>query len=150
MMESLIFSFPQIIVIVAASLLFLVMGLKLGSWLGRKREEAAWKGEKLEEVVRSRLNLSRSVMAGHASEQLAPYFPDFPCDPRECRFLGKPVDIIAFPGIYDEKGGVEVVFIEVKSGKRHTLSKSQLRLREAIQLRRVRWVQYNLPHSPGS
>jgi predicted Holliday junction resolvase-like endonuclease len=58
---------------------------------------------------------SQSVITGKVSEHLAPYFPGFPYNPKDARFIGSPIDIIVFDGAND--GEVqEVVFLEVKTG----------------------------------
>jgi predicted Holliday junction resolvase-like endonuclease len=86
---------------------------------------------------------SRAVLGGNFSEQLAPYLPEFPYLPTECKFIGKPVDFIAFNGM-DEKKIDEVVFIEVKSGNAK-ISQQEKNLKEAIEKKRVKWVEYRIP-----
>ena len=123
-------------------LLFLLVGRHMGLRQGRKMEAAEWEGGKLEEVVKSRLKQSRAVLGGLVSEQIAPFLPDFPFDPGDCRFIGKPVDFIVFKGM-NEQSISEVVFLEIKSGTSKTLNQQEKRLREAIQAGRVSWVQWN-------
>ena len=61
------------------------------------------------------VNRSKAVLSGLAAEQIAPFLPNFPCNPADCRFVGKPVDFVAFSTEND--GEVkEILFIEVKSG----------------------------------
>ena len=86
---------------------------------------------------------SRAVLGGHFSENLAPYLPDFPFVPTECRFVGKPVDFIVFKGM-DEKKIDEVVFVEVKSGNAK-LTEHEKNLKETIDKKRVKWVEYRIP-----
>ena len=88
---------------------------------------------------------SRSVLAGQFSEQLAPYLPDFPFNPSEAKFIGKPIDFIVFNGM-DEKNIDEVVFVEVKSGK-SSLNSNERKLKETIREKRVRWVEYRIPEN---
>ncbi len=95
--------------------------------------------KKTKESVR----ISRSVLGGMFSEQLAPYLPDFPFDPIDVKFLGKPVDLIVFKGI-DEKNITEVVFVEVKSGKAH-LNHNETNLRDVIRDKKVSWYEYRVP-----
>lgn len=76
-------------------------------------------------------------------EQVAPYLPDFPCHPQDVRFLGKPVDFVAFSGS-NENNIDEIVFIEVKSGD-SALSAAERSIRQAIIDGRVRWVEYRIP-----
>jgi len=112
---------------------------------GRKIEKADWETNKLEKIVAGRIKTSRAVLGGQFSEQIAPYLPDFPYNPSDCRFMGKPIDFIVFKGM-DEKDIHEVVFVEVKSGKTRALSGQERRLRDTIEAGRVRWVQYNVSY----
>jgi len=124
-------------------LLFLLVGRRMGLRQGRKLEAAEWEGRKLEGIVKARLKQSRAVLGGLVSEQIAPLLPDFPFDPGDCRFIGKPVDFIVFRGM-NEQNISEVIFLEVKSGVSKSLNQQEKRLREAIQAGRVRWVQFNV------
>ena len=118
------------------------LGLALGRRSGRREAERRFKVDETaarDDAVRR----SRAVLTGQIGEQLAPYFPAFPCDPADARFLGKPVDFVAFPGA--SSGSVrEVVFIEVKTGDAR-LSGTERSLREAVESGRVRWIEYRLP-----
>lgn len=67
---------------------------------------------------------SRAVLGGQMVEQIAPFLPGFPCNPGDVRFVGKPVDFVAFPGMAQGEPVKEVMLIEVKTGS------SQLSLRE--------------------
>ena len=86
---------------------------------------------------------SRAVLGGHFTENLAPYLPDFPFVPTECRFIGKPVDFIAFKGADDKKIN-EIVFVEVKSGNAK-LSAQEKNLKETIQKKKVKFMEYRIP-----
>jgi predicted Holliday junction resolvase-like endonuclease len=120
----------------------LAMGRRSGRLEAERRLEAGMAAGTLAargDAVRR----SRAVLTGQIGEQLAPFFPDFPCDPADARFIGKPVDFIAFPGA--SEGNVrEIVFIEVKSGDAR-LSGPERAIKEAIESGRVRWVEYRLP-----
>ena len=86
---------------------------------------------------------SRAVLGGQFSEQLAPYFPDFPYNPNEVKFIGKPIDFIIFKGM-DKKDINEVVFVEVKSGDSQ-LNMSEKKLKNAIENKKVSWFEYRIP-----
>lgn len=122
----------------------LAAGLVLGRHRGRRDAESGLSdlvGRERDDAVRR----SRAVIGGQVAEQLAPYLPDFPCDPSEARFLGKPVDFICFEASESDPGLVdEVVFVEVKSGG-SSLSRTERSVREAIVSGRVRWVEYRIP-----
>ena len=141
---------PQVIILLCVvlffCLLFLLLGRRMGLRQGRKLEAAEWEGRKLEAIVKSRLKQSRAVLGGLVSEQIAPLLPDFPFDPGDCRFIGKPVDFIIFKGM-NEQNISEVIFLEVKSGVSKNLNQQEKRLRETVQAGRVRWVQYEVYQS---
>ena len=100
--------------IVIVGIVALFLGLIIGYLLLKrsfdKKLDSILKAEREDAIKRS-----RSVLTGQFSEQLAPYFPDFPYSPTECKFLGKPVDFIVFKGA-DANDINEVIFLEVKSG----------------------------------
>lgn len=85
---------------------------------------------------------SRSVIGGQISEQIAPFLPEFPCNPGDARFIGKPVDFIAFPGSTEGKEIKEVLLIEVKTGTSH-LSERERQIKECVEKGKVRYVIYN-------
>jgi predicted Holliday junction resolvase-like endonuclease len=120
----------------------LYLGLRLGKRSGRLEAERGLPDRftaEREDAVRR----SRAVLGGLAAEQLAPYLPGFPFDPTELRFIGKPVDFIAFVGA--SAGKIEeVAFVEVKSGTA-SLSPAERSLREAVKAGRVRWLEYRAP-----
>ena len=146
-METIKIFSPEVIalicVIIFFCLLFLFLGRRMGLHQGRKLEAAEWEGGRLEAVVKTRLKQSRAVLGGLVSEQIAPLLPNFPFDPGDCRFIGKPVDFIVFRGM-NEQNISEVVFLEVKSGSSKSLNQQEKRLKEAIQAGRVSWVQLNV------
>jgi predicted Holliday junction resolvase-like endonuclease len=129
------------LVVLVASL-SLWLGLSLGRRTGRFEAERRYRDD--EAAARGdAVRRSRAVLTGQIGEQLAPFFPAFPCDPADARFIGKPVDFIAFPGA-SEGSPREVLFIEVKTGEAR-LSPPERALREAVENGRVRWVEYRLP-----
>lgn len=91
------------------------------------------------EVRRDTLLRSRAVVAGKVVEQLTPYLPDFPFNPKDARFLGSPVDLVVFDGL-DEGEVRRVVFVEVKTNGA-TLSGRERDVRDAVRERRVEWLE---------
>ncbi len=67
--------------------------------------------------------------------------PDFPCNPSDARFIGKPVDFVAFPGLSDSDKVKEVLLIEVKTGQSE-LSAREKEIKNAVKAGRVRYVEY--------
>ena len=123
-----------------------LIGLVIAYWLGQKhakfKRDKYWEGE-IPSYRKDAIMKSRAVLGGHFSENLAPYLPDFPFLPTECRFVGKPIDFIVFKGM-DEKNINKVSFVEVKSGKAK-LSPQEKNLKEAIDKKKVEWVEYRIP-----
>jgi len=136
------------LVILAALVLALLfalalwLGIRLGKRSGRLEAEAGLP-DRIEAEREDAVRRSRAVLGGQLAEQVAPYLPGFPFDPAEVRFIGKPVDFVAFIGA--SSGLVdEVAFVEVKSGQA-SLSKVERSLRDAVLAGKVRWVEYRAP-----
>ena len=89
------------------------------------------------------INRSRAVLSGQMLEQVAPFLRNFPCNPADVRFVGKPIDFVAFPGAVDNKPISEILFIEVKSGN-SVLSEREKEIKNAVQKGKVRYVEYRV------
>ena len=137
---------PEIIfiIITVAAAVLIIIAFRVGRVLGRNAERREWEKHKLDDIVRDRLKRSRAVLGGQFSEQLAPFLPDFPYNPNECRFIGKPIDLLVFRGM-DQGRLDEIVFVEIKSGRAKNLSKIERLLRDTINEGRVSWLQYDVP-----
>ncbi len=141
-MNTVEFSFLAAIIGFLVLFVGLFAGLALGRRSGRLEAERDLPG-RLAAERDDAVKRSRAVVGGQVAEQLAPYLPDFPCDPGDARFVGKPVDFVCFNGA--SSGEIdEIVFIEVKSGG-SVLSKIERSAREAVVAGRVRWVEYRIP-----
>ena len=127
-----------IIVFLIGLVIAYIIGVKAGAFRKHKEWELALPGYRKDAIVRS-----RSVIGGQFAENLAPFLPKFPFLPTECKFLGKPIDLIVFKGM-DEKDINEVVFVEVKSGNAK-LNSQEKKLKETIEKKRVRWEEYRIP-----
>lgn len=79
--------------------------------------------------AQSRL-LSRTSRDGVGGENVAPWMPGFPYEPRDASFLGKPVDYVVFDGL-DEGELREIVFVEVKTGQSGMTKRGQ-QIRHAV------------------
>ncbi len=130
----------QILIFFASSILFFILGKIIGSLLEKAKITKKIQTERNDAVKRS-----RAVIGGQVTEQLAPLFPDFPARYDEVKFIGKPVDFIAFKGLEEscdngEKCHVdEVLFIEVKTGN-SALSTRERAIKQAVDEGRVRYV----------
>ncbi|MCA9486552.1 hypothetical protein H6501_00255 [Candidatus Woesearchaeota archaeon] len=96
----------------------------------------------LEKERKDAVKKSRSVLTGQFSEQIAPYLPDFPVDPSECKFLGAPIDFVCFRGL-NEREIEEIVFVEVKS-QNARMTGTEKSIREAVENGRVRFEEYRV------
>jgi predicted Holliday junction resolvase-like endonuclease len=104
---------------------------------------ADWKGREESRIRRDALEKSRASSMGKTSEQLAPFFQEFPFDPRDARFLGSPVDFLVFDGL--SRGALaHIVFTEVKTGPFAKLSGRERQVRDAVEAGRVRWMEVRL------
>ncbi len=96
----------------------------------------------IEKERQDAIKKSRGILTGQFSEQISPYLPNFPVSPSECKFLGSPIDFIAFKGL-DEKNVTEIVFIEVKTSK-SKLNGTEKSIRDAILNKKVRFEEYRI------
>ena len=98
---------------------------------------------KLKKIRQDAVKRSNAVKGGQLAEQLAPFLPNFPCNPADAHFLGQPIDYIAFPDLC-EKGSVdEILLIEVKTGVSQ-LSQREKGIREAVEKGRIRYIEYRI------
>ena len=132
-----------LIILITLALIAIFIAYRVGHKNGSYAKHNEWENELMPGFRKEAILKSRSVLGGQFSEQLAPYLPDFAYLPTECRFIGKPIDFIVFKGM-DEKKIDEVVFVEIKSGK-SKLNKHESNLKETIEKKRVKWVEYRVP-----
>ncbi len=129
---------PGTLLILATAVLVFIVAYALGRLTAR----AQW-SRREKEIRADTAKRQRATVGGQVSEQLAPYFPDFPYPPSEARFIGKPIDFLVFAGM-DDKAIEKVVFVEVKTGSSR-LSSQERHLKEAIEAGRVEWLTYRAP-----
>lgn len=86
---------------------------------------------------------SKAVIGGQVAEQIAPLIPDFPSPLADARFIGKPVDFIAFPGLEESDKVKEILLIEVKTGN-SALSEREKEVRRAVEEGRVKYKEYRI------
>jgi predicted Holliday junction resolvase-like endonuclease len=84
------------------------------------------------------LDGARATLRGQVSEQIAPLLPEFPWVAADARFLGAPIDYVVFDGVSEDQDEIEVVLVEVKTG-RARLSRREKRIRDAVEAGRVRF-----------
>ena len=133
---------PLLILVLLLFIAVAVLAYKIGISAGAMQRDKYWE-EQLPGIKKDSIERSRASLGGQFSEQLAPYLPNFKYKPTECKFLGKPVDLLVFEGL-DEKEVSEIVFVEVKSGGSE-LNTVQRKIRDAVKAGRVRWDEYRIP-----
>ena len=123
-------------------IIILIVVFIVGYLIGKKLTDHSWQ-DKIPDIRADAIQKSRAVLGGQFSEQLAPYLPDFPYDPTEVRFIGKPIDFLVFKGM-NEKDIKEVVFVEVKSGKAK-MNAVEKTLKKVIDEGKITWEEYRIP-----
>ena len=109
-----------------------------------------WRVRYTADIREDAVQRSQAVTAGKVHEQLIPYLPAFPYNPKDVRFLGSPVDLVVFDGLAE--GRVRrIVFLEVKSG-RSGLSSRERCVRDAVQAGEVEWAELRVtrPFATGA
>lgn len=94
--------------------------------------------QKEKELRKDAVRRSHSVIKGKVAEQIAPYLPGFKYDPRDCRFLGSPVDFVVFDGLAAGRLN-QVVFIEIKSGKYARLTHREREVKDILELKGAKY-----------
>jgi predicted Holliday junction resolvase-like endonuclease len=98
-----------------------------------------WKVRYSARIREDAVQRSQAVTAGKVHEQLIPYLPAFPFNPKDVRFLGGPVDLVVFDGLAE--GRVRrIIFLEVKTGGAGLTSRERW-VREVVQAREVEWAE---------
>ena len=124
-----------LVIILSNYIIRLIYERRFRAW----RDDAIthWQTE-LEQSRKSAVEQSRAVLGGKFTEQMVPFFPDFKYDPTEVRFIGSPIDMVVFPGL--AKGDpLEIVILEVKTGKSAQLTPAQKKIKQLIMDGMVRW-----------
>jgi predicted Holliday junction resolvase-like endonuclease len=110
-----------------------------------KVELERWKREKEKEIRRDAIKGSITTLLGKASEHVAPLYMlrELGIDPRDLRFIGTPIDFIAFKGLSD--GNPEkIFFIEVKASQSGVLTERERRVKDLVESKKVEWITFNL------
>ena len=76
---------------------------------------AKWKVKEEKAIREDAYSRSRAVSFGKTIEHYVPFMENFPVDPKDVQFFGKPIDYVAFSNRGSRKK-CAIHFIEVKSG----------------------------------
>ncbi len=109
---------------------------------GARMQIERWKQEHEQEIRLDAVQRSSAITRGKVTEHIVPYLPGFDLDPKDIRFLGTPIDLIAFKGLNASVEDIEIVFIEVKTG-RSVLSAREKAVKKAVEEKRVSWRVFN-------
>ena len=101
-----------------------------------------WKIKEERIIREDAYSRSRAVSFGKTIEHYVPFMKNFPVDPKDVQFFGKPIDYIAFVN-RGSKTKCSVHFIEVKSGNSH-LNDHQKNIKKAVLDGRVHWHEHTV------
>ena len=102
------------------------------------------------------LNQQRSSVKGKINEQVAPFMPEFSekYAASDARFLGSPIDFVIFKNMSkfdkttkDEKNPIEVVLVDIKTGKSKRLTDLEKAIKIACEEGRVSFDQIDIEES---
>jgi predicted Holliday junction resolvase-like endonuclease len=118
----------------------------------RAAVEIAAKAHKLEyeqkfarEIEKQRaeaIKQSKAVNRGLVAEQLAPHMAGFPYSPKDCHFIGQPVDYVIFSGL-DAGKCEKIVLLEVKTGESQ-MNARERQVRDVVQEAKVSYEIFRL------
>jgi predicted Holliday junction resolvase-like endonuclease len=116
----------------------LVVGIAIGvlvAWI----YFLVWKARYTAIIREDAVQRSHAVTAGKVHEQLAPYLPVFPYNPKDVRFLGSPIDLVIFDGLAEGRLR-RIVFLEVKTGS-SGLTHRERCVRDVIHAGDIEWAE---------
>ena len=125
----------------------LVIGVAIGA-LAASAYFLLWRLRYTRRIRDDAVQRSQAVTAGKVHEQLIPYLPDFPYNPKDVRFLGSPVDLVVFDGLAEGRLR-RVVFVEVKTGAAG-LTARERSVREVVHARSVEWAELRVGRTVAS
>jgi predicted Holliday junction resolvase-like endonuclease len=117
---------------------------KLEKELEEEFEE--WKKEKEKEIVEKVIKDYGVYILKTLGEKFAPFYVlyKYNIDPRDIRFVGCPIDYIAFKGL-EEKDyeNLEILFIKVNRENRK-LTDREIAIRNAVENKKIKWLSVDM------
>lgn len=106
----------------------------------------SWKKQEEKRIRDDAIQKSINTLLGKIGEEFSPVLlaSRFGVNLKDFRHLGTPVDFVAFRGLSDDVEDVEVLFLEIKSGKSSGLVSRERRIRDAVSAKRVRYEVVNI------
>jgi|APSaa5957512535_1039671.scaffolds.fasta_scaffold145164_1 predicted Holliday junction resolvase-like endonuclease len=112
--------------------------------------------QSIEKTVDKRLDTQRSITKGNINEQVSPYMPEFSSKyaASDARFLGSPIDFVIFKNMSQYKTKtkaldipIDVILVEVKTGKNKTLTEKEKAIKIACEEGRVSFDKIDIEES---
>ena len=127
-------------------LLYILYLKKIRNLMIKEMEISAEKKfmELKEKLRKEILDKSRAGIKGRIGEQIVPFIKQFKYNPSDARFIGSPIDYVIFNGYTELKDNkkrksITVVFVEVKTGEKASLTYLQRKIKRAIEEKKVKW-----------
>ncbi|OKY77832.1 MAG: Secreted endonuclease, Holliday junction resolvase family [Candidatus Methanohalarchaeum thermophilum] len=99
-----------------------------------------WKNKEEKKIRNDAVNRSNFVLKGKVAEKFTPLLKEFNHDVKNTKFLGDPIDYIAFD---ITETNPKIYFIEIKTGK-SSLNKTQKTIKKAIKKNNVYWETHRI------
>jgi len=85
---------------------------------------------------------SARTLSGKTLEKLVPFLEKFNHNAHDLRWLGDPIDLVAFDG-YSDGNPDKITFLEVKSGD-SKLTSNQKKIKELVEKKKVEWEEFRV------
>jgi predicted Holliday junction resolvase-like endonuclease len=111
----------------------------------------SWKKQEEKKIREDAIQKSINTLLGKIGEEFSPVLlaNKYGINLKDFRHLGTPVDFVAFKGLSDGSSEVEVLFLEIKSGKSSGLVGRERMVRDAVKSKRVSYEVVNLGEMIG-
>ena len=111
----------------------------------------SWKKQEEKKIREDAIQKSINTLLGKIGEEFSPVLlaNKYGINLKDFRHLGTPVDFVAFKGLSDGSTEVEVLFLEIKSGKSSGLVGRERMVRDAVKNKRVSYEVVNLGEMIG-
>lgn len=116
--------------------------------IARKEVKLEYDSKLAREIEKQRaeaIKQSKAVNRGLVAEQLAPHMVGFPYSPKDCHWVGCPIDYLVFDGL-DAGDLKRIVLLEVKTGKSQPNAREK-QVRAAVEEARVQYDIFRLDTS---
>ena len=109
----------------------------------------------VEELDSAVAKARKKSLDAQRNEHFTPFMPDFPYNPTDCQFLGKPIDYVIFQNVSECVDGlvdiseVQMILADVKTGNSR-LTKSQEVIKKAITNGQVYFKEFRLKETDSN